>query len=160
MLSQTTEYALRAMVWLAYAGDELMPTPTLAEHTQVPMNYLAKVLQSLSKAELVVGRRGVGGGYKLAREPSRITMLEVIDAISPVTPIDSCPLGIESHGSHLCPLHRRIDNAVRMLIQEFGAVTLADMLNEPDSSQPLCDLVRLKSLGLTMDGQRIVPRVK
>jgi Rrf2 family protein len=160
MLSQTTEYALRAMVWLAYAGDELMPTPTLAKHTKVPMNYLAKVLQSLSKAELVVGRRGVGGGYKLSRKPSRITMLEVINAISPVTPIESCPLGIKSHGSHLCPLHRRLDSAARLVIQEFGAVTLADILSEPDSSQPLCDSGRLKSLGLTMDGQRIAPREK
>ncbi len=160
MLSQTSEYALRAMVWLAYTGDELLPTPTLAKHTKVPLNYLAKVLQLLSKADLVVGRRGVGGGYKLARNPSKITMLDVIDAISPVTPIDSCPLGIKSHGTHLCPLHRRVDSAARIVIQEFGAVTLADVLNEPDSSHPLCDQGRLIWLGLTKEGQRISPREK
>ena len=61
MLSQTTEYALRAMSCLAYMPDDLVSTAQLAEVTRVPMNYLAKVLQLLSKAELINGRRGVGG---------------------------------------------------------------------------------------------------
>jgi len=157
MLSQTTEYALRAMVWLAYTGSELTPTSLLAERTSVPFNYLAKVLQSLARAGLITGRRGVGGGYRLARDPSEISMLEVINAISPVKPIDSCPLGIESHGTSLCALHRRLDHAARTMIEAFGEVSLAELLSEQESSQPLCDTKRLEKMGLTMDGQHITP---
>ena len=46
----------------------------------MPVNYLAKVLQVLAGANLIIGRRGVGGGYRLARRPEEITMLEVINA--------------------------------------------------------------------------------
>ncbi len=67
MFSQTTEYALRVMAWLALSPDLLVPTLTLADKTKVPAHYLAKVLQQLASAELVTGRRGVRGGYKLAR---------------------------------------------------------------------------------------------
>ena len=67
MFSQTTEYALRAMACLAMYPDDLVATPTLAEQTKVPANYLAKVLQQLAAAKLITGRRGVGGGYRLAR---------------------------------------------------------------------------------------------
>ena len=64
MLSQTVEYALRAMVCLAQSPDQLTPTPALASKTKVPPNYLAKVLQVLAQAELIEGRRGVGGGSR------------------------------------------------------------------------------------------------
>lgn len=152
MLSQTTEYALRAMAWLAHAGPGLTPTSVLAEETGVPFNYLAKVLQSLAKADLINGRRGVGGGYRLSREAADISMLDVINAISPVKPIETCPLGIPGHGKKLCSLHCRLDGAARMIIKEFGGVSLADLLKEKQSAGPLCDGDRP-----TPDGGRPTP---
>lgn len=81
MLSQTAEYALRAMTCLALADARLTPTPELAEATRVPANYLAKVLQQLAAADLITGRRGVGGGYRLARSADTISLLDVISAV-------------------------------------------------------------------------------
>ena len=52
--------------------------------TKVPMNYLAKVLQLLARSEIVTGRRGVGGGYRLSRPASEVSMLDVINAIDPM----------------------------------------------------------------------------
>jgi len=149
VLSQTTEYALRAMSCLAYSPDELVSTSDLAEVSKVPMNYLAKVLQLLSRAELVTGRRGVGGGYKLARHASEISMLDIIDAIDPIRRIEMCPLGLDNHGV-LCPMHRRLDEASRMLIGMFEGTSLQDLLTEAGANRPLCDESMTAKVELTL----------
>ncbi len=152
MLSQTTEYALRAMSCLAYSPETLTPTPDLAAQTKVPANYLAKVLQSLAQAELIVGRRGVGGGYRLARPAEAISLMDVINAIDPVKPIHECPLGLPNHGANLCPLHTCMDRAARTLIQQFEGVTLAKLIADSNGSRPLCDTQLAERLGLTVNG--------
>jgi Rrf2 family protein len=147
MLSQTVEYALRAMASLAYRPEELVPTPELAEMTKVPSNYLAKVLQTLAGADLIIGRRGVGGGYRLAKPARDIRLLDVINAVNPLQRIRSCPLDLENHGTHLCPLHRRIDQAVAGVIEVFGSTTLADIVESGGTRQlPLCDAARTKQV--------------
>lgn len=126
------------MSCLAYAPDELTPTPKLAEITKVPVNYLAKVLQLLAQAELIKGRRGVGGGYRLSKAASDITLLDVINAIDPVERIRTCPLDIANHGGNLCPLHRSVDAAAAAVIERFGGVSLQDLVNDSSSNRPLC----------------------
>ena len=81
MFTQTTEYALRAMAALALFPGTLVATSSVAERTKVPSNYLAKVLQQLAAAGLIEGRRGVGGGYKLAKPASQINMLDIIRSV-------------------------------------------------------------------------------
>ncbi|MBX3318122.1 MAG: Rrf2 family transcriptional regulator [Phycisphaeraceae bacterium] len=150
MFSQTTEYALRAMALLAYYPDQLVPTPTLAEETKVPPTYLAKVLQQLSGADLITGRRGVGGGYKLSKAPEQINMLDVINAVAPIRRITTCPLGLADHGSNLCPLHRRMDSAAKVIIELFEGVTLADLVNQREGSRPLCDKAKAAKLTVSI----------
>lgn len=155
MLSQTTEYALRAMACLAYTPDRLMPTPLLAEITKVPSNYLAKVLQSLVQSHLVEGRRGVGGGYRLARPAQEITILDVVRAMDSLDRIKTCPLGLKAHGSQLCNLHRMLDEAVELVVNHFDGVTLQDLMGEHGSSHPLCDTETSARLGITRDGKAV-----
>lgn len=146
MFSTTTEYAMRAMAWLALSPDTLVPTTILAEKTKVPPHYLAKVLQQLAAAELIKGRRGVRGGYKLTRPADQVTLLDVVRSVAEVNRITACPLGLENHGPNLCPLHKRIDNAAKSIIDSYGGVTLQDLISEPASSKPLCDAVTTAKL--------------
>jgi Rrf2 family protein len=139
MLSQTTEYALRAMVLLAGATNRPCSVDSIAAQTQTPPAYLSKILQSLAKAGLVRSQRGVTGGYLLNRAPDQLRVLDVINAVDPLERIRECPLGLASHGTKLCPLHRRLDNALAMVEQAFAASTLAEIIAEPSSSKPLCD---------------------
>ncbi|TVQ62217.1 MAG: Rrf2 family transcriptional regulator [Phycisphaerales bacterium] len=157
MLSQTAEYALRAMACLAYRPDELTTTPVLAKQTQVPSNYLAKVLQVLAGAELIVGRRGVGGGYRLARPATEIRLLDVINAVDPVERISTCPLGLANHGTNLCALHRRLDEAARRVIETFGGSTLHDVIAEAAPSLPLCDQEMTAKLRINIEGSPNAP---
>jgi len=150
MFSQTTEYALRAMALLAYYPGELVPTPSIASETKVPTTYLAKVLQMLSSANLISGKRGVGGGYRLAEPPEQISLLEVIDAVAPIRRITICPLGLSDHGSNLCPLHRKMDQAAKMMIEHFSGVMLADLIGQKEGSRPLCDKVKAAKLTVSV----------
>lgn len=141
MISQTTEYALRAMVHLADQADESLTTPQIAAATQVPVGYLAKVLGSLGKAGLVRSQRGLHGGFIIALPASEITVLDVINAVDPIQRITTCPLGLKAHGKRLCPLHKRLDNAMAQVETAFANSTLADLLADPSPSKPLCDVV-------------------
>src|SRR5690242_11221105 len=104
MFSQTTEYALRIIAYLAGHFGESVTTRQISVATKVPESYLSKVIQELSKARLIKSQRG-----------------------------------LNSHGVNLCPLHRRLDNALALVEDAFRKSTLADLLNEPSASTPLCE---------------------
>ena len=140
MYSQTAEYSMRAMACLALTPERLVPTPELADQTQVPVNYLAKVLQQLAGAGLITGRRGVGGGYKLARPASEIRMTEVINAVGSLKRITACPMGLpDKQNGTLCALHRLTDRAAKAVIDVFDSVSLRDLANESQTAKPLCE---------------------
>jgi len=150
MFNQTTEYALRAMAVLALSPEERTASGALAERTQAPLEYLSKVLQSLAGAGLIEGRRGVKGGYKVARDPANIQLLDIINAVSPMERIGECPLGLKSHGVNLCPLHRKMDEAIVAVMDIFSGVSLADLLDEPGANTPLCEQRPSKQAGASL----------
>lgn len=138
MISQTAEYALRAMVYLADHGGQPRTNLQIAETTQVPTGYLAKVMQGLSRARIVNSQRGLNGGFTLKKSPDDLTVLEVINAIDPIRRIHECPLKLPSHGETLCPLHQRIDNAAALVEEAFGDTTISELLDVPKARKPLC----------------------
>lgn len=140
MLTQTVEYALRAVAHLAYLAPGSCTTQELSKVTQVPPAYLAKVLQSLKRGGIVRSQRGVGGGVSLARAPNKLTILEVVNAVDPIQRIKTCPLGLATHGTKLCPLHRRMDLALANVEQAFRDTTLAAVVADPSRIKPLCEL--------------------
>jgi Rrf2 family protein len=139
MFSQTVEYALRAVVHLADQAPSPRTTEQIAAATRVPKAYLSKVLQGLCHHGIVQSKRGLGGGMVLTKEPSELTILEVVNAVEPIGRIRECPLGLAAHGVRLCPLHKRLDNALATVEKAFRETTLAEVLAEPSASRPLCD---------------------
>lgn len=142
MLSQTTEYALRAVVHLASHSPQPQTTNQISEATMVPRAYLAKVVQALVRAGILHSQRGVKGGVLLARSLDELTMLDVVNAVDPIQRIHTCPLGLPAHGVRLCPLHARLDKALSMVEKAFADSTLAEILREPSPSKPLCNVVQ------------------
>ena len=139
MFSQTVEYALRAVAFLAGQAPAGRTTDQIAVATRVPKPYLSKVLQKLVEKGVVNSQRGVGGGMSLVKTPAELTILEVVNAVEPIGRIRECPLGLRSHGVRLCPLHKRLDDAMAMVEAAFRDTTLAEVLNEPSPSVPLCE---------------------
>lgn len=136
MFSQTVDYALRAMVYLAmnpgtHTNEEISQT------ARVPGPYLAKIMKELVDERLLSSHRGVHGGFELARPSSQITIFEIVSAVEPIRRIDYCPLGIPSHGKTLCSMHYKMDQALELMENMLKNSTLEDLLTNPTPSIPL-----------------------
>lgn len=142
MISQTVEYALRAVVYLAmHPGSHT--TDEISIKTKVPASYLCKVLQKLAKSGVVASQRGLGGGFILAKSANEISALDIVRVVDTIERIHSCPLGLAEHGVSLCPLHKRMDNALALFENVFSETTIAEMLEEPNPSISLCEFPKV-----------------
>ncbi len=139
MINQAGEYALRAIVHLSrLAPNTPSPAAEIAVATKVPQAYLQKILRTLTQHKLLVAQRGMGGGFKLAKLPSAISVLDVLNACdSAPSRIERCPLGITGH-THLCSLHHLIDQQSARVESTFAATSIADLVNTPDGIHPIC----------------------
>lgn len=135
MFSSTAEYALRAVAFLGTQTEGLMSSQAIAEVTKVPSGYLSKVLQDLAHAGIVHSQRGPSGGFRLAGSAESLSVLAVINAVDPIKRIKTCPLGIPSHGTNLCRLHRRLDDAIAMVERTLAETTIAEMIEQKDNSK-------------------------
>jgi Rrf2 family protein len=138
MFSQTVEYALRIVVWLASQNGEPRTTRQIAGATRIPAGYLSKVLQNLGRSGIVIGQRGVGGGFTLSVPPERLSPLDIINAVDPIKRIKRCPLGLKAHSAGLCPLHRRLDEAIAVIEKGLGETRISDLV-AGQSSGPFCE---------------------
>lgn len=139
MLSQTAEYALRAVVTLATGSPEPRTAHDIARESKVPLDYLSKVLNSLSRAGIVSGQRGRGGGFQSARPPGQLTVLQVVSAVDPLKRIKTCPLGLKAHGQNLCPLHRKLDDALKSVEDAFASTTIESLVGQAFCEGADCD---------------------
>ncbi len=148
MISQTVEYALRAIVTIAQQEGRPFTAKQISATTQVPLPYLSKLMQGLVRGGIVTSQRGLHGGFVLVKAPKQLTLWEIIDVVEPIQRIRNCPLGIASHAGTLCPLHRNLDNVMATAEKMFRDLTVADMLSQPGSVSPLCAAQPLQTLGL------------
>ena len=139
IFSDACEYGLRASVWLAQRPGQTHKVREIAEGTQAAPGYLVKVLQRLAKTGILSAQRGSQGGFKFERSPDEVTVLDIIDAVDPIERIYSCPLDFGPDGAPACPLGRRIDEAITLIEDGFGAITIATLVIESARSRPLCD---------------------
>jgi Rrf2 family protein len=107
-LSQTTEYALRAMAQLATnPPDEPVRARDLSVDTEIPAHYLTKILRRLVLAGILDSQKGQGGGFRLARAPGEISFRDVLAAMDALPPEDRCAFGWGMcDATRPCPLHR------------------------------------------------------
>src|SRR3954451_8866335 len=115
MFSQTAEYALRAIVYLAQEPLGQRTAREIADAMLVPHDYLAKVMGQLVRSGLVRAQRGKTGGFVLARSLQETSVLEVVNAVDPVQRILACPLGLAHHREQMCPLHAKLDRTLAAL---------------------------------------------
>ena len=140
MFSQTVDYALRAVVSLASQAPAALTSAQIATMTRVPAAYLSKVLRQLVRGQVVHSQRGMRGGFVLSRSADEISILEVINAVDPITRITSCPLGLPNHGTNLCPLHRQLDQSLAEMQESFSKVRVSSLMAQPGFNVPLCGL--------------------
>jgi len=125
-LTKQGEYALIAMMDLAKVPrGQVVPVKTLAERLLLPEAFLAKIVQSLVKAGLVYTVKGPQGGVALLKEPEKITVLEIIEAVEGPLVLSHClnhPDICDKVGK--CPLHEIWSKVQHKIIEEFSAHNL------------------------------------
>jgi Rrf2 family protein len=90
-ISEGVEWAVHCCTLLAAVGPgRTLPASRLAEYHEVPPAYLAKHLQALSRAGLVESVPGPRGGYRLARNPAEMTVLDIVEAVEGNEPAFTC----------------------------------------------------------------------
>lgn len=141
-ISSTAEYALRAIVHLATRQGQPMPAQQIAAAVRVSPGYLSKVMHDLVDAGIVRSQRGPNGGFALASDPASTTLLDIVNAVDPITRIKACPLGLPEHGKNLCRLHQRLDEAIASIQLAFSSCSIADLL-EPAAGSPSCQFPTL-----------------
>lgn len=130
-ISQTAEYAMRAVVWLAAHDDGLHAVETIAEGTRVSRSYLSKVLNMLCRAGIVQAQRGPGGGCRLLRSPSEITLLTVLNAVDPIEHIDPHD---PQQREELRMLYGYLDRSITQVEQTLRTCTLEQLVRTSDEA--------------------------
>ncbi len=135
-LTKKADYGLIAMRYLA----ELAPRSSssakdIAEAHGIPSELLAKILQKLVKARLLVSQHGINGGYLLARDPRSITALEVIKAIEGPLFLTSC---VTTRGdcehTDRCTVREPLRRVSQSIEEVLSRITISDM-GEPASPE-------------------------
>jgi Rrf2 family protein len=128
-LSSEGRYALRALVYLARAGERVT-ADRISTEAHVPRRLLARILARLSHAGLVQSEQGRGGGSRLARPAGKITLREAVEAIEGPFGVVRCIMEDRAcgEGRHPCALHEAWEEGQRAILEYLGTQTLEEFV--------------------------------
>ena len=123
-LARSVEYALRVMAYVAlHADDQRLSSKDIGKEINVPQAYLSKILRRMVAGGLLESNKGHGGGFKLARAPNKIKLIDVFAAMEQDTSPKRCVFGLSVCSSaNPCVLHHRW-NALNTQFQEWSRNT-------------------------------------
>ena len=128
-LTMTTDYALRCMMYLA-GKEEVSSSPEIGEAVGINKMFVQKVLRVLRDAGVVSSTHGGTGGYRLAKKPEEIVLLDIILLFEKTMKINRC---LELKGCceryETCPLHAYYTEVQKTLEDYFGRDTLQDVID-------------------------------
>ncbi len=131
MISTRGRYAIRVLIDLAeHRGQLYIPMKEVAKRQEISLKYLEKIMPLLSKAGLVEGQHGKGGGYRLSREPEQYRIGEILRLtevdLAPVAclsgPVNTCP---RAAFCRTLPMWQKYN---QMTNEFFDSITIADLM--------------------------------
>ena len=134
MLSQTAQYAMRAMIYLGEReGRGPVRVDEVAEALDVPRNYLSKILHALVKRGLLSSMRGPRGGFYLARQADGVTLLEVVEPFDDIEARRTCLLGKkECSDRRPCAVHAQWKATATEVARFYRETTLGAAVREAE----------------------------
>lgn len=132
IITRATEYSIRAMLHLAERyPSAVVSKQEICKAEQITPAFLTKILQPLIRAGLVRSKRGVSGGFTLARDPVHITLLDVMQAVDEPLTLNLCLLeGRPCERECVCPVHDLWTQARQSLDRIFATPSLAQLAAE------------------------------
>lgn len=134
MLSNTSKYAIRAVIYLAVNSTKKnrIGIKQIAGELDIPTPFLGKILQSLARHKLLTSTKGPNGGFGLGKEPSKIKLIEIVEIIEGKDIFKSCLLGTKDcdHDKNICPIHERYAEIREQFCELFKKTTLSILIKD------------------------------
>jgi Rrf2 family protein len=139
MLSNSCRYGIRAVIYLAGLPESAGKTgiKQISSDLDLPMPFLAKILQQLAKQKILSSSKGPGGGFSLLKDPSKLTLLDIVNTIDGKDVFTNCVMyngtcqSVEADQKK-CPLHDEYEKPRSELIALFANKTIRDLVKETD----------------------------
>jgi Rrf2 family protein len=138
-VSRKVDYALRAMIYLAaQPGSPREPLQDIARKNEIPREFLAKILKVLGNAGLVTALRGPGGGVSIARPPSQISFLDVIEAVEGPVVLNLCLDDTRSCSqSSVCTMQSVWKAGQERMLDVYRTTMLSDLVGQTLPTPPI-----------------------
>jgi Rrf2 family protein len=144
MLSATCKYGIRAVIFIASKPEQKGNTglKEIAEKLKIPQPYLAKILQVLARKKILHSTKGPHGGFYLLVPASRLTLMDIIDAIDGRNFFDNCYItgercNFDNPDDRVCVLHHDLRMEKVHLERFFSLKTVEAIVSQPGDDQPV-----------------------
>ncbi len=139
MLSNTSKYAIRAVIYLALNGnkDSKIGIKQISKDLEIPTPFLGKILQSLAKHKLLASTKGPHGGFSLGKNAYDVSLMDIVEIIDGLDSFNMCVLGLktctESHA--FCPIHSSYSGIREQLKDLFQSENIGILVEKIKTSQ-------------------------
>ncbi|MCX5660010.1 MAG: Rrf2 family transcriptional regulator [Planctomycetota bacterium] len=129
--SNACAYAIRALARLALLRpDGYVLLDELCEGTDLPRHFVAKIFQDLVRRGILLSAKGRGGGFALARKPSQISLLDIVECVDGIEELDHCVVGMtRCDDFQPCPQHEQW-KALRQQFRKFFTETSLEKMSK------------------------------
>lgn len=130
MLSNSAKYALKAVLYLAVHSDEnnKVMVKDITNPINVPQAYIAKLLQELSKQNIVSSSRGINGGFYLSELNKQQSLINILNAIDGENKMNSCLMSLDKCNENTpCPMHNVFNPTRTKFIECLKSKTIQEM---------------------------------
>ncbi len=133
MLSNSSKYALKAVLYLAVnsSDEKKILAKEISEPTHIPKAYLSKLMQELTRHDLVSSVRGPNGGFYLTDKNRDVHLMEIVNVIDGDNRLTSCLLGIHKcDADNPCPLHHLVGDTKVNFVKNLEETTVQDLVED------------------------------
>jgi Rrf2 family protein len=129
-ITKAESYGIFGVIYLAEkAKDKITPLAEIATSQEVPEKFLAKIFQNLTKKGIVKSHRGVNGGFTLLKDPEKLTIREIVEAIQGPYHLISCLSDAKNCRKYdECVVRVVMEEAEKRLLEIFDSYTICDLI--------------------------------
>lgn len=129
LITRDTDYALRALCFIARHKTEMVPAGRLVNELKIPRPFLRKILQRLNRARMLKSYKGQGGGFILVTPAHKMFLLDLIKIFQGPLKLNECFFKKKiCPNTKTCKLRKKINNIERYVISQLKCFTIADLL--------------------------------
>lgn len=124
--SKKCEHGLQAILFMATQENNCVcPAEEISKKLNIPKEFISKILQSLTESGIIESKKGKSGGFKLAKQPSKIKLINIVEAIDGLDSFNSCVLGFPNCSSkNPCPVHDKWEDIRSKAYQMLNSETI------------------------------------